>query len=144
MASVSVDLRAFVERFLQIQRSRDPAALAELYALDGTAESPMYGTLVGRDAIEEAYASFFTSFPDATAEVDSVVVEPPRLVIFSTFTATHMNDFFGLPGTKRRIDFRSARLVEIEGDLIRHERRIYDFTGVLVQVGVLRAKPAKP
>jgi hypothetical protein len=26
--------------------------------------------------------------------------------------------------------------------LIMHERRILDFTGVLVQVGVLRAKPA--
>jgi hypothetical protein len=28
--------------------------------------------------------------------------------------------------------------------LIEHERRIYDFTGLLVQIGVLRAKPAKP
>jgi hypothetical protein len=28
--------------------------------------------------------------------------------------------------------------------LIAHERRIYDFTGLLLQIGVLRAKPAKP
>jgi hypothetical protein len=28
--------------------------------------------------------------------------------------------------------------------LIAHERRIYDFTGLLVRLGVLRAKPAKP
>jgi hypothetical protein len=26
--------------------------------------------------------------------------------------------------------------------LIVHERRIYDFTGMLVQIGVLKAKPA--
>jgi hypothetical protein len=32
----------------------------------------------------------------------------------------------------------------MEGELIAHETRIYDFTGLLVQVGVLRAKPAKP
>jgi hypothetical protein len=31
-----------------------------------------------------------------------------------------------------------------EQGLVAHERRIYDFTGLLVQLGVLRAKPAKP
>ena len=34
-----------------------------------------------------------------------------------------------------------ARFVATEAGLITHERRIYDFTGLLVQVGVLRAKP---
>jgi hypothetical protein len=29
----------------------------------------------------------------------------------------------------------------MENELIAHERRILDFTGLLVQVGVLRAKP---
>jgi len=142
ITSTRSDLRAFVDRFMECQNGRDPAAMAQLYAIDGTADSPMYGSLTGRPAIEEAYRAFFTSFPDAKAELESVIIEPPCAVIFATFTATHRNDFFGLPGTNRRIDFRSARLVELEGDLIKHERRIYDFTGVLVQVGVLRAKPA--
>src|SRR5262249_45485890 len=132
-----------VERFVSCQERRDPEALAQCYTLDGTAESPMYGTLVGRKAIADAYRSFFTSFPDLHVEVESMLIEPPRLAIFATSTATHVNDFFGLPGTGRRIDFRSARLLEMEGDLIKHERRIYDFTGVLVQTGVLRAKPGK-
>ena len=103
----------------------------------------MYGSLTGRAAIEEAYRAFFRSFPDARQDLESIVIEPPRMVMFSTITATHMNEFFGLPGTNRRIDFRGVRLLEIDGDLITHERRVYDFTGVLVQVGVLRAKPAK-
>src|SRR5215475_8086989 len=104
------DLQVFVDRFIACQRQRDPAALAECYTEDGTAESPMYGTLVGRKAIQEAYRAVFTSFPDATAELESTVIEPPRLAMFSTFTATHVNEFFGLPGTGRRIDFRAARL----------------------------------
>jgi hypothetical protein len=38
-----------------------------------------------------------------------------------------------------------SRLMKLNDDgLIEHERRIYDFTGLLVQLGVLRAKPAKP
>jgi hypothetical protein len=50
-----------------------------------------------------------------------------------------------MPGTNRHIEFRNARLMNLDADgLIAHERRIYDFTGLLVQLGVLRAKPAKP
>jgi hypothetical protein len=31
---------------------------------------------------------------------------------------------------------------KVANGLITHERRIYDFTGMLVQIGVLKAKPA--
>jgi len=35
-------------------------------------------------------------------------------------------------------------LMTIEDGLIMHQRSVFDFTGLLVQVGVLRAKPGKP
>ena len=137
------DLRAVIDRFIAVQNRRDPAALAQFHAVDGTVDSPMYGTLAGRPAIEGAYRAFFTSFPDATLDIEHIVIEPPYVAIFTTVTATHVNEFFGLPGTNRRIDFRGSRFLHMNGDLIAQERRIYDFTGILVQVGVLRAKPAK-
>ena len=76
--------------------------------------------------------------------IDATVVDAPNVAVFATMHATHVNEFFGLPGTGRHIEVRVSRLLKIEGDLIAHEARIYDFTGLLVQVGVLRAKPAKP
>src|SRR5262249_23890640 len=105
---------------------------------------PMYGVRTGREAIQESYRAFFTSFPDVTSSIDAIVIEPPRIAAFTTLSATHVNEFFGLPGTNRRIEIRMSRLIEMAGDLIARERRIYDFTGLLVQVGVLRARPAKP
>ena len=143
-AMTHTDLRAFVDRYVKAQHRRDPAELATFHSVDGIVESPMYGTLVGRAAIEEAYRAFYKSFPDASFELEDMILEPPNMAVFATVTATHVNEFFGLPGTNRRIDFRGARLVQLDGDLIVRERRIYDFTGILVQVGVLRAKPAKP
>ena len=59
-------------------------------------------------------------------------------------TGRHVNEFMGLPGTNRHMEFRNSRLIRTDGEKIAYERRIYDFTGVLVQLGVLRAKPAKP
>jgi len=138
------NLQTFVDRYIKVQQGRDPAQLARFHAADGVVESPMYGTLVGQKAIEEAYRAFYTSFPDARFDVEEIVMEPPDIAVFATVTATHVNEFFGLPGTNRRIDFRGARLLHLKGELIQRERRIYDFTGILVQVGVLRAKPARP
>jgi steroid delta-isomerase-like uncharacterized protein len=146
MAAVArAELQGVVERFLEALRRRDPAGLARHHAPDGVAESPMFATVKGRQAIEDAYRAFFTSFPDATFDVEHIVVDPPQVAIFATVNATHQNDFLGLPGTNRHVDFRFARLVRMNDDgLIAHEERIYDFTGILVQIGVLRAKPAKP
>ena len=146
MAAVArAELQAIVERFAATWQRRDPAGLAQHHAPDGVAESPMYATLRGRKAIEDAYRAFFTSFPDATFALEQIIIDPPYVVLFSTVNATHQNDFFGLPGTNRRIDFRMARLMTMNDDgLIHHEERIYDFTGLLVQIGLLRAKPAKP
>ena len=139
------ELQEIAERYVAMWTRRDPAAIAQHHAPDGVAESPMYATLRGRKAIEDASRAFFTSFPDATQEVDAITIDPPHIAIFTTVNATHTNDFFGLPGTNRHIEFRNARLMKVnDAGLIAHERRIYDFTGVLVQLGVLRAKPAKP
>jgi steroid delta-isomerase-like uncharacterized protein len=139
------DLQNIVEQYVDMFNRRDAEGVAQCHATDGIAESPMYATLRGRREIEGASRAFFTSFPDATLEIDAIVIDAPQVAIFNTVNATHTNDFFGLPGTNRHVEFRMSRLMKINTDgLIEHERRIYDFTGLLVQLGVLRAKPAKP
>jgi steroid delta-isomerase-like uncharacterized protein len=138
-------LKDIAERYVDVWKRRDAAGVALFHATDGVAESPMYATLRGRKAIEHASRAFFTSFPDATFEYDTMIVDPPNVAVSVTANATHMNDFFGLPGTDRRIEFRVAWLIRTNDEgLIEYERRIYDFTGLLLQLGVLRAKPMKP
>ncbi|MBI3403796.1 MAG: SgcJ/EcaC family oxidoreductase [Acidobacteria bacterium] len=137
------ELQTIFDRYMDTWKRRDPVALAAYHAPDGVVESPMYQTRRGRKEIEDAYRAFLTSFPDQTHVVEAVLIDPPRIASFSTISATHVNDFFGLPGTNKRIEIRHSRLFEIDDSgLIVHERRIYDFMGVLVKVGVLRAKPA--
>jgi len=138
------ELQVIADRFVAALKQRDTAALAELYAPHGVAESPMYATRVGRQSIEDAHRSFLTSFPDFTVDVSTVLVDPPQIAFFATINATHVNEFFGLPGTNRHIEFRIAWLCTIEHGLIARDQRVYDFTGILLQVGLLRAKPAKP
>jgi hypothetical protein len=57
-------------------------------------------------------------------------------------TATLEGEFMGLPATHRRCQIEGVRLYEMKNGLIQVERRMYDFTGLLIQVGVLKSKPA--
>jgi predicted ester cyclase len=139
------ELKDIAERYVDLWKRRDPTGVALFHCSEGIAESPMYATLRGRAAIEQASRAFFRSFPDATFEIDAMVIDPPCVGVFIATNATHMNDFFGLPGTNRHIEFRVAWLIRTNDQgLIEYERRIYDFTGLLLQLGVLRAKPMKP
>jgi steroid delta-isomerase-like uncharacterized protein len=139
------ELQITADNYVKAWQRRDPVAIAQHHAQDGVMESPIYSTLHGRQAIEDAARSFFNSFPDARLTVDAVIADVPRVAVFTTMDGTHVNEFFGMPGTSRHLEFRNAWLLEMNDDLlIAFGRRIYDFTGLLLQVGILRAKPAKP
>jgi predicted ester cyclase len=139
------ELHALVDTYIQGWRDHRPDTIACYHAAECVAESPMYATLRGRKAIEDAARAFFTSFPDAAQTIEATIVEPPHAAVFTLVQATHVNDFFGLPGTGRRVEFRVGWLMKVDdAGLFEYVRRVYDFTGVLVQLGVQRAKPGRP
>jgi len=138
------ELQALTERHRNAWQRRDPAALAACHHPDGVIISPLFATARGRAAIEASYAALFTTFPDLELTVDATVVDSPHVANFETLRGTHMHEFLGHVPTHRRIEISLARLMKVESGLIIQQQVIYDFTGLLVQVGVLRAKPAKP
>jgi len=138
------EIEAFIEHHFASAARHDIDALAADHAEDGVIVSPMFATVQGRAAIAGSYRTLFKTFPDWTMSIDDLLIDGTRAAIFSTVHATHEHDFFGLPGTHRHIELSSARYMTFANGLIARERRVYDFTGLLVQVGVLRARPAKP
>jgi steroid delta-isomerase-like uncharacterized protein len=123
---------------------RDATALAEGHAPDGTVVSPIFRTVVGRPGILASYRSLFQIFPDWTLTGEELLVDEERAAQAFSVTATHVGEFMGLPGSGRKFQLQGVRLFTMEGGLIARERRYYDFTGLLIQVGVLRSKPANP
>jgi len=120
---------------------RDWARFRETYAESARVESPLAGQVTGRDAIVRASEAFFTAFPDAVLTNDPPVIDGDRATIVSEVVGTHVGEILGLPATGRAFRMPIVFVIVVENNLIVHERRIYDFTGLLVQIGVLRAKP---
>ncbi len=136
------DIRSFFDRRQAHWEARDAVALANGHAEDGVVVSPMFGTHRGRSAILTLYTTMFTTFPDWAFTSEDLLIDGSRVAQPFTATATHVGTFMGLAGTNRRFRIQGVRLVEMGEGAIQHERRVYDFTGFLIQVGVLRGKPA--
>ena len=137
------EIASFFKARQALWTARDVAGLANGHAPNSTVHSPMFGRLQGRDAIRDSYSSVFGMFPDWDLRLDDVLIDGSRAVQVFTATATHVGEFMGLPGTNRRFTIQGVRIFDMADGFIQNERRLYDFTGLLVQVGVLRARPAK-
>jgi predicted ester cyclase len=136
------ELLAFCERRVEAWQRRDPVALAAGHQERGTVVSPIFSKVTGRDAIQRSYESLFQSFPDWAMDNEPPLIDGDRVAVPFTAKATHAGRFMGLDGTGRRCEIHGVLLMDLADGLIAHERRVYDFTGLLIQLGVLRSKPA--
>jgi steroid delta-isomerase-like uncharacterized protein len=135
------DIIRFFEARQADWRARDADALAGGHAPDGAVASPMFGALKGRAEIAESYRRLFVSFPDWLFTAEELLVDGDRAAQHFVATATHVGEFMGLPGTNRHGRIEGVMLYTMEDGAIQRERRLYDFSGLLIQIGVLRSKP---
>jgi uncharacterized protein (TIGR02246 family) len=129
-------------RRLEATHEHDVESLAELYAPHAVVESPLGGTHQGREAIESVIGAFFNALSDARVTQDELIVDDDCVVWVVTVSGTDNRGFMGTTPTGRPAQLPVVFVCKVANGLITHERRIYDFTGMLVQIGVLKAKPA--
>jgi steroid delta-isomerase-like uncharacterized protein len=120
----------------------DVEALTNTHAEHGIAHSPMQGRLEGRARIRAVYADWFSAFPGLTFITDSMLIDGNRVAQFFSISGTHSGTFGGVPATGRKFHITGAWLFTLADDgQIVEDRRVYDVTNMLVQIGALRAKP---
>ena len=136
------EIRALFDRRAAAWRARDAHALTLTHAERGVVISPTGGVLEGRAEIERVYRIWLSAFPDLVFVTDELVIDGDRVVQVVRASGTHSGEFFGLAATGRHLEVSGAFVMTVGNGEILHERRIFDFTGMLVQIGVLRAKPA--
>ena len=128
-----INPRQLLQRHQDALNRHDVAALTALYAVDAVLDSPMFSQVSGRDAIADSFTRLFQVFPDYTIRLTEAlfVASDDRVAEFSTVTGTQRGEFLGLPATGQQIEYQTARLFTIRDGFIVHERRVYDFRGVL-------------
>lgn len=118
----------------------DAAALAADYADDAVIESPFSGRH-GKAQAAHNLQLVFSAFMDMKLSTDMLLVDGNQVAQVTTVQGTNMGGLFGADASGKTFRIPAAFFYEIKDGKIAHERRVYDFTGLLVQVGVLKAKP---
>jgi steroid delta-isomerase-like uncharacterized protein len=120
----------------------DATALASDHWDDSIVESPLAGgPATGREAILKLYTTYFGAFSDLKFEQDELLIDGDRVALLGRVSGHDTGGFMGMPATGRQVSVPIVFYYELRDGRIARERRIYDFTGVLVQVGLLKAKP---
>ena len=140
-----MDRTEILEFFAKRDRAwqgHDPEVLIAGHTEDGEIDSPLWGKLKGHKAIQKSYIDWFATFPDTEYFSDHLLIDGDRAAQFIKITGTQQRDFCGFPPTGKRFQFSGASLYFLKDGRIEREVRTYDFTGLLLQLGALKAKPA--
>lgn len=119
----------------------DAGALAEDYSDDCVVDSPTAGTHTGRAAAEKVLQAVFDAFLDMKTRTDQLIIDGDRIAQVLTIEGSNIGGFLGLSASGKPFRLPAVFVYDLKGRQIVRERRIYDFTGMLTQIGVLKAKP---
>ena len=104
--------------------------------------SPLLRTVRGLSAIERSHQDLFLAFADVTVDVHDVIIDQERqqAVLIFTIHATQQGEFLGFPASRRRTATPSAFVFTLKSGRIVRERRLYDFGGFLMQLGIIKTR----
>jgi steroid delta-isomerase-like uncharacterized protein len=134
------EIVAMFEHRLAAYNRHDAAALIADYAADCVIESPSGGTHHGPGAAEQVLRHVFDAL-DVKVSQQSVIIDGDSVAQVVSIEGHDTGRFLGLPPTGKAFRVLGVFLYDLKDGRIVRERRIYDFTAMLVQTGLLKAKP---
>lgn len=117
----------------------DAVTLAADYADDVVIDSPISGRHGKAEALR-CLEAVFDAFVDMRVETTALVIDPPWVAQAVIIHGSNLGGLFGVRPSGKPFHISGAFLYRLRGDRIVFEQRIYDFTGLLVQVGLLKTK----
>jgi steroid delta-isomerase-like uncharacterized protein len=136
------DVVHLLARWHEAWARRDMALIAEQHTDTCLMDSHLEGPVTGRAAIRRLYEAWFAAFPDSALAPDDVLIDDERVAETAMLSGTDTGGFLGLPPTSKPFRLPVVWLFTVRDGQFDYVRPVYDFTGMLVQIGVLKAKPA--
>ena len=135
------DMTALVTGCLTALSNHDTKALVAAHAEGCTIESPTAGGVAtGRAAVAKVYDAWFNGFPDLKVAAGDLLIDGNRAAHCMVLSGTDTGGFLGMPATGKPFRVPLVWVIEADNGLVTHARPFYDFSGLLIQIGVLKVK----
>jgi steroid delta-isomerase-like uncharacterized protein len=119
----------------------DVDGIVDAHAEHSVMDSPTAGgSANGREAIAKVYDAWFSGFPDLTVTPPELVIDGNQASAYFTISGTDAGGFMGLPATGKPFRVPLVFLIKAENGFITYCHPVYDFSGLLIQIGVLKVK----
>ena len=99
------------------------------------------GEIRGADTIKGEIEYFRNAVPDLFWRVEDQVAEGDKVTTRYTLGGTHQGEFFGVPGSGKRVEVNGINIDRFEGGKLVEEWASYDLLGGLRQIGAIVPEP---
>jgi predicted ester cyclase len=138
--------KAIIIAFTNASNDRNYAAIEQYVAENIIEHRP--GVQSGRNSTIEFLQSLATAFPDFHTNIDHIVAEGDRVVVFTTTNGTHEGEFIfapGVPPTGKQVSFKSADMYRISNDQMVEHWDVIEILDMMTQIGAITfSQPSVP
>ena len=132
-----MDPIAIAQRYFDGWNRRDPAAVLDTMAPNGTYSDPGTGGPISGDAFIGYMKGLFSAFPDLSFEIASVGLAAPDLVAGQwVMRGTNTGSMYGLPPSGKSIELRGADFIRVTDTKVRSVDGYFDSGEVPKQLGL--------
>ena len=119
-------------------------SLARLLAAVNEHDLAAIGSLApGNERFTESFRRMLTAFPDVRIDMEWMVEEADKAVMWSHIRGTHLGEWRGLAATGRPIDVHGVFVAQVDADgTISDFWLVNDWLGIATQLGVELTLPA--
>ncbi len=93
--------------------------------------------LNGRDSLKASIGGARESLPDIEITLRDLIAEGTKVATRYTMTATHQNEFMGVPATGKQLTVKGAAIYHLAGGKIFEIWNFLDTLGLLQQLGLV-------
>jgi len=102
------------------------------------------GEIRGADSIKGEIEYFRNAVPDLFWRVEDQVAEGDKVTTRYSIGDTHQGEFFGIPGSGKRVEVSGINIDRFEGGKLVEEWASYDLLGGLRQIGAMPESREQP
>ena len=130
--------KATIIAFTNASNDRNYTAIEQYVAEDIIEHRP--GVMSGRNSTIQFLQSLATAFPDFRTNIDHVIAEGDRVIVFTTTNGTHQGEFIfapGVPPSGKQVSFKTADMYRISnGQMVEHWD-VIEILDLMAQIGAV-------
>ncbi len=130
------DLRAWVRKFYDVLNKGEVDRFDDFVSEDYVDHALPPYIDPNREGLKSFFKMMINAFPDLHYDINFMVTERDKVVVYPTKTGTHQGEYMGIAGTGKKFSIRGIDIIKVvQGKMVEHWETL-DNLSMLSQLGI--------